>query len=155
MIYDSNKMNNSVVNGKPDDGEKEKLKEIVDGLKCNELVIESLNLEIVKLIRSRKEDYFYDFKIIPHEDNEDLLHDILFLSNNFENKDVYLIFGVDNNYSVVGVDDDIKWNNIYDFLKTVCFAGDKVPDVSVFEFLYKYKRIVIIKCQRSNTVPFI
>ena len=29
-IYDSNKMKNSVVNGKPDDGEKEKLKEIVD-----------------------------------------------------------------------------------------------------------------------------
>lgn len=153
-IYDSNKMKNSVVNGKPDDGEKEKLKEIVDGLKCNELVIDPLNSEIVNLIRTRKEDYFYDFKQIPHEDKESLLHDILCLSNNVENKDAYLILGVDDDYSVVGVDDSIKSNNIFDFLKTLSFAGDKVPEISVFELLYKYKRVVAIKCQRSKNVPF-
>ena len=153
-IYDSNKMKNSVVNGKPDDGEKEKLKEIVDGLKCNELVIDPLNSEIVNLIRTRKEDYFYDFKQIPHEDKESLLHDILCLSNNVENKDAYLILGVDDDYSVVGVDDSIKSNNIFDFLKPLSFDGDKVPEISVFELLYKYKRVVAIKCQRSKNVPF-
>lgn len=153
-IYDSNKMKNSVVNGKPDDGEKEKLKEIVDGLKCNELVIDPLNSEIVNLIRTRKEDYFYDFKQIPHEDKESLLHDILCLSNNVENKDAYLILGVADDYSVVGVDDSIKSNNIFDFLKTLSFAGDKVPEISVFELLYKYKRVVAIKCQSSKNVPF-
>lgn len=153
-IYDSNKAKNSVVNGRPDDGEKEKLKEIVDGLKCNELVIDPLNSEIVELIRTRKEDYFYDFKQIPHGDNESLLHDILCLSNNVENKDAYLILGVADDYSVVGVDDNIKSNNIFDFLKTQSFAGDRIPDVSVFELLYKYKRIVAIKCTSSKNVPF-
>ncbi len=46
-IYDSNKMKNSVVNGKPDDGEKEKLKEIVEGLKCNELVTKTSHTNTV------------------------------------------------------------------------------------------------------------
>jgi len=153
-IYDSNKTKNSVVNGKPDEGEKEKLKEIVDGLKCHELVIDPLNSVIVDLIRTRKEDSFYDFKQIPHGDNESLLHDILCLSNNVENKDAYLILGVADDYSVVGVDDGVKSNNIFDFLKTQSFAGDKVPDISVFELLYKYKRIIAIKCKSSKNVPF-
>ena len=48
--------------------EKEKLKEIVDGLKCNELVIDPLNAEIVDLIRARKEDYFYDFEPMQNEE---------------------------------------------------------------------------------------
>lgn len=153
-IYDSNRTKNTVVNGKPDDGEKEKLKEIVDGLKCHELVIDPLNSVIVDLIRARKEDSFYDFKQIPHGDNESLLHDILCLSNNVENKDAYLILGVADDYSVVGVDDGVKSNNIFDFLKTQSFAGDKVPDVSVYELFYKYKRIIAIKCKSSKNVPF-
>lgn len=153
-IYDSNRTKNSVVNGKPDGGEKEKLKEIVDGLKCNELVIDPFNSEIVDLIRTRKEDYFYDFKQLPHEDKESLLHDILCLSNNVENKDAYLILGVANDYSVVGVNDSIKSNNIFDFLKTLSFAGDKVPEISVYELFYTYKKIVVIKCKSSKNVPF-
>lgn len=61
-IYDSNKTNNSVVNGRVDEVERNQLKLIVDSLKGKDLSINSLNKEIIKLIESRKEDFYYDFK---------------------------------------------------------------------------------------------
>lgn len=153
-IYDSNKTKNTVVNGKVDGEEKSTLKFIVDSLKAKEFVIDPLNAEIVQIIRSRKEDYFYDFKQIPHKNNEDMLHDILCLSNNIENRDAYLILGVSDDYSVVGVDKEWKSNNIYDFIKTQKFAGDHIPEIEVKDIYYKYMRIVVIKCKSSKHVPF-
>ncbi len=153
-VYDSNRTKNSVVNGKPEPGEKEKLKEIVDNLKCDELIIDTLNCKIVELIRTKTEDSLYDFKQIPHKDNESLLHDILCLSNNIENKDAYLIIGVTDDYNVVGVGDDWKSNNIFDFMKSLDFAGDKMPEISVKDLYYKYMRIVLIVCKSSKNIPF-
>ena len=100
-IYDSNRTKNTVVNGKVDKDEKDSLKFIVDSLKAKELQIDPLNVEIVEMIRSRKEDYYYDFKQIPHGNNEDLLHDILCLSNNIENRDAYLVLGVTDDYKII------------------------------------------------------
>lgn len=153
-IYDSNKTKNTVVNGKTEDNEKSMLKFIVDSLKSKEMVIDPLNAEIVDIIRSRKEDYYYDFKQIPHGNNEDLLHDILCLSNNIENRDAYLILGVSDDYTVVGVDDKWKSNNIFDFIKTLQFAGDHIPELEVKDLFYKFMRIVVIKCKSSKYVPF-
>lgn len=52
-IYDSNKVDNTVVNGKVDKEEKDGLKEIIDGIKAKEFVVDPLNEEIISLIRSR------------------------------------------------------------------------------------------------------
>lgn len=153
-IYDTNKSKNTVVNGKADEKEKSVLKCIVDSLKSHELQIDPLNSEIVDIIRSRREDSYYDFKQIPHGNEEDLLHDILCLSNNIENRDAYLILGVNDDYSVVGVDDGWKSNNIFDFLRTQQFAGDHMPDIEVKDLFYKYMRLVVIKCKSSKYVPF-
>ena len=153
-IYDSNKTNNTVVNGKIDDDEKNSLKFIIDSLKSKEFTSDPLNAEIVEIIRCHKEDYYYDFKQIPHGNNEDLLHDILCLSNNLENKDAYLILGVTDDYKVIGVDKEWKSNNIFDFLKTQSFAGDHIPELEVLDMYYKYMRIVVIKCKSSKNVPF-
>lgn len=153
-IYDSNRTNNTVVNGKPDDDERKKLKALVDSLKCKEFIIDPLNKVIIDLIRSHKEDYYYDFKQISHNDNESLLHDILCLSNNVENKDAYLILGVTDDYSVIGVNEDWQSNNIFDFLKSQHFAGDHMPEISVKDLYYKCKRIIVIECKSSKYVPF-
>ena len=45
-IYDSNVVKNSVVNGKCDPEEKEKLKEFVDGFKSNEIQLKDINKTI-------------------------------------------------------------------------------------------------------------
>ena len=153
-VYDSNNTKNTVVNGKPDDEERNKLKIMVDKLKSKELVIDSLNNEIINLIRSRQEKAYYDFKQIPHKDNESLLHDILSLSNNTENSDAYLILGVTDNYDVIGVDEEWNSNNIFDFLRSQSFAGGHIPNIEIKELFYKCKRIVVIKCVSSKYVPF-
>lgn len=153
-VYDTNKTNNTVVNGKASEEEKEKLKIIVDSLKSKELVIDALNKKIVQLIKSKKEDYYYDFKKIVDGYNYKLLHDILCLSNNLENKEAYLIIGVADNYEVVGIDRKYESHNIFDFLKGKKFAGDHIPDIEILEMYYKYKKIVVIKCNSSKHVPF-
>lgn len=153
-IYDSNKTKNSVVNGRVDTDERNQLKEIVDSLKTKDLSINPLNKEIIKLIESRKEDFYYDFKIIPHALDADLLHDILCLANNLENRDAFLIIGVANNYKVVGVEEKWESNNLYDFLKSKKFAGDNIPDVRIHDMYYKYLNIVVLEIKSSRNVPF-
>ena len=153
-IYDSNNTRNTVVNGKSNDEEKNELKFIVDMLKCKELSIDPLNTAIVDLIRSRKEDCFYDFKEVPHKENGSLVHDILCLSNNTENRDAYLILGVSDDYLVKGVEKEWKSNNLYDLLRSLKFAGDHVPEVEGRDIHYMYQRIIVIKCRSSKHVPF-
>lgn len=153
-IYDTNNKKNSVINGKVDDKEKRQLKTIVDELKCKELNIDPINKEIVDLINNRDEKYFYDYKREYHENKEDLLHDILCLSNNTENCDSYLIYGVTDDCEVVGIEEKLKSNDILDFLKSKRFAGDHVPNVEVKNLFYLHHHIGIIICKSSKFVPF-
>lgn len=66
-VYDTNNKKNSVVNGKVDEKEKTRLKEIVDGLKCKELNIDPLNRTVVDLINNKQETFFCDYKMKYHE----------------------------------------------------------------------------------------
>ena len=155
-IYDTNNKNNTVVNGKLESEEGEKLKEIVDKIKCKELLIDPLNEEIVRLINNKQESDFYDYKSQWYEKEkmEDFLHDILCLSNNQNNRDAYLIIGVEDNGNVVGINKEIKTNNLYDFLKSKKFAGDHIPPIEVKRMFYKYKKIDVLVCKSSKYVPF-
>lgn len=153
-IYDTNSKKNSVVNGKAEDVEKRRLKEIVDDLKCKELSIDQINKDVVDLINNKCEKSFYDYKLELHKNNEDLLHDILCLSNNIENRDAYLIFGVSDDYEVVGISEKLKSNDILDFLKSKHFAGDHMPSVEVKNLYYLYNAIGVIICKSSKFVPF-
>ena len=83
-----------------------------------------------------------------------MLHDILCLANNVENRDAYLIVGVKDNYDVIGVDDWRKSNEIYDFLRGQPFAGGHVPEVELRKMYYKYFKIDVMIIKRSKYVPF-
>lgn len=153
-IYDSNKVDNTVVNGKADDEEIEGLKKIVNKIKAKEFVVDPLNEEIISLIRSRKEDYYYDFKREFHKKDEDLLFDIICLSNNLENRDAYLIIGVTDDFEVIGVNEACKSNNIHDFINNKKFAGGFTPEIEIKNINYKYKKLVAIKCKATKHVPY-
>lgn len=155
-IYDTNNKKNSVVNGKCDEEEQKILKHLVDGLKCKEIQIDPLNAEIVKRINERREDFDIDFKRewYSHEKKADLLHDVLCLSNNIENKDAFLVIGVDDDYQVVGITDEIKSNDIFDYIKSKHFAGDRLPELELKKLYYQYKTIYVIVCKSSKHVPF-
>ena len=153
-IYDSNNVKNTVVNGKVDQEEKKMLKKIIDDIKAKEFVVDPINEEIISLIRSCKEDYYYDFKRQFHKKDEDLLYDIICLSNNLENRDAYLIIGVADDFEVIGIDENCKSNNIYDFMKSKKFAGDFKPEIEIKNIYFKYKKLMVIKCKATKHVPY-
>jgi len=155
-IYDTNNKKNSVVNGKCDEEERKVLKNIVDRLKCKEFQIDPLNREIVRRINERHEDFDIDFKrewYLPQK-KADMLHDILCLSNNTENKDAYLVIGVDDDYQVLGVTKEIKSNDIIDYMKSKHFAGEHMPVFELKKLFYQHKTIYVIVCYSSKYVPF-
>ena len=152
-IYDTNKKNNTVVNGKLNVGEEE-LKNIIELLKRKEIEIEPINSLIIDLINQRTETNFYDYKLEMYKDKADMLHDILCLSNNTENKEAYLIIGVNDSGEPIGIDKEIRSDEIFDFMKTQKFAGGHMPEIDVKHIYYKYMRIGVIICKSSKYVPF-
>ncbi len=155
-IYDNNKKGNTVVNGKADDTERKKLKEIIEKLKSKELKIDKLNEKVVELINTKKEEDYFDYKrefIINSEDCS-LLHDIICLSNNINNREAYLIFGVEDDGRVIGLGNKLISNNIQDMLKSKEFAGDVYPEIDVKNLYYLHFDIGVIVCKSSKNVPF-
>jgi predicted HTH transcriptional regulator len=55
-----------------------------------------LSCEIRRLIETRKEGVYWDFKRQHHTNKSDLLHDILCLANANHDGDRYIIFGVED-----------------------------------------------------------
>lgn len=155
-VYDTNHKNNTVVNGKPEANEAILLKELVEGFKRKEIMVDPINKDIVELINSQKEGAYYDFKQqwCEAKKNGDLLHDILCLANNTENRDAFLIVGVTDTYEVIGVADWKKSNDILDFLKSKKFAGGHIPQIELKKIYYKFMKIDVLQIVASSDVPF-
>ena len=50
--------------------------------------------EILRLINLHHEGSYWDFKKQWYSDKCDLLHDIICMANNLENRDAYIIVGI-------------------------------------------------------------
>ncbi len=115
--------------------------------------------EIVgELIRTHREDDWWDFKECHHEDRATLLHDIICLANNRVNRDAYLIFGVrDKTFETVGVENDLKrrnQQNITDFLSDKPFAGQTRPRVEVRTVVIDSHEVDVFIIKNSTDVPY-
>lgn len=115
--------------------------------------------EIAKLISYQQEGDYWDFKKAWHKNKGDLLHDIICMANNLDDRDAYIIIGVDeeNNYSTVDISNDPNrknTQNIVDFLKDKKFAGEIRPLVYVKTLLINQNAIDIIVIQNSYNTPF-
>lgn len=117
--------------------------------------------EIKKLIDLKQEGSYWDFKKQWYDNSKksDLLHDILCMSNNLENKDGLIIIGIDeeNDYDVVDVSDDKNRKNtqkLVDFLKGKNFAGDIRPTVNVETYNIDGKYIDVIVIKNDNHTPY-
>lgn len=120
----------------------------------------SLKNIIQELIELRIEGDYWDFKAKWHENNADLLHDIICMANNIVNRDAYIIIGVtdsksQNGVQIVGVPADNRKNqqNLIDFLKDKSFAGDVRPTVYV-ETIMIEQEIDVIIIQNTIKVPY-
>ncbi|MDD2371132.1 MAG: ATP-binding protein [Firmicutes bacterium] len=116
---------------------------------------------ITDLIDIKQEGSYWDFKRVwyTQENKADLLHDIICMANNIENRDAYIIIGVDeeNDYEIINIKDDINRKNtqkIVDFLKDKKFVGGIRPTVYVKSFLIDFKCIDVIVIKNSYNTPF-
>ena len=119
----------------------------------------ALRYEIDELISLGQEGGYWDFKKQWHENKTDLLHDIICMANNLENRDAYIIIGVDeeNDYSIVDTKDDTNRRNtqkIVDFLKDKKFAGGIRPVVHVEPLDVGKNNMDVIVIENSHNTPF-
>ncbi|MGN8644196.1 RNA-binding domain-containing protein [Catenibacterium mitsuokai] len=70
---------------------------------------------IINLRLLKQEGGYWDFKKQRYDKDykQDMLHDIIFMANNIENRDAYIIIGIDeeNDFSITGVEEDNNRRN--------------------------------------------
>ena len=119
---------------------------------------EKLTELVEELIRTGREDDWWDFKECHHEDRASLLHDIICLANNRANRDSYLILGIrDKTYDIMGVENDPQrknQQNIVDFLSTKNFAGQVRPRVEVRTVFLDSHEIDVFVVKNATDVPY-
>lgn len=121
--------------------------------------MESLKKLIINLISLKQEGAYWDFKREWYESNQDLLHDIICMSNNLVNRDSYILIGIDEDedYIIKDVSNNPNRKNtqkIVDFLKDIKFAGDIRPIVYVETLNFDDDIIDVIVIQNSSNTPF-
>lgn len=110
------------------------------------------------LIRTGREDDWWDFKECHHEDKATLLHDIICLANNRADRDAYLILGVrDKTFEIIGSENDPhrkNQQNIVDFLSAKKFAGQVRPRVEVHTIQLEGHEVDVFIIKNSTDVPY-
>ena len=118
---------------------------------------------ILELINLRQEGGYWDFKKewykSDNKGRQDLLHDIICMSNNLDSRDAFIIIGVneDDNYNLRDVSEDNgrkNTQNIVDFLKDKKFAGGLRPTVYVKSYQISGKTIDVIVILNDNNTPY-
>ena len=116
-----------------------------------------LKIKIKKLIDSHREGAYWDFKQQWYQKNSDMLHDIICMANNLENRDAYIIIGVTDDFQICGVDNDDNrkcTHELTDFLRGKKFAGDFRPMVEVQTISLDGHVLDIIIIKNSDKVPY-
>lgn len=123
--------------------------------------MDSLYDEILELIALGTEGDYWDFKQKWHENNADLLHDIICMANNLADRDAYIIIGVSdgqstNGIQIIGVPEDNRKSqqNLIDFLKDKKFAGGLRPTVYVQTLSVGGKAIDVITVKNTSNTPY-
>jgi len=114
--------------------------------------------EIEKLIMSKREDEYWDFKQSHHSNTADLLHDVICMANNKADRDAYIIFGVmDQTGEIIGVEKDKHRRNqqeLINQLKSKKFAGGVRPRVEIRTLFIDSHEIDVLIIRNSMETPY-
>lgn len=124
--------------------------------------MDDLDLIIEELISRKVEGPYWDFKVKWYSNDDkgkgSLLHDILCMANNLEDRDAYIIIGVENkSCKIQGVQEDPNRRSTADlccFLKDKDFGGEMRPSVRVETLRALKKEVDVIIIEKSNNTPF-
>ena len=111
--------------------------------------------EVKRLIETKTEGDYWDFKAKSHENNADLLHDVICLANSLHNGNKYLILGVDDEYNVCGINPVGRKSqqNYIDFIRSISFAGEYRPSLRVVSYEDGISLVDIIVIADTKNVP--
>ena len=116
---------------------------------------------ILRLIALKQEGGYWDFKKQWYDSGakSDLLHDIICMANNLQNRDAYIIIGVDeeSDYAIVNTLSDRNRKNtqkLVDFLKDKKFAGGVRPVVHVEQIGLHRGNIDVIIIENGQYTPY-
>ena len=118
--------------------------------------------EILELISLKQEGSYWDFKKEWYEVGKqaDLLHDIICMANNLENRDAYIIIGIDeeNEYRVndmTNADNRKSTQMLVDFMRNKKFSGGIRPRVMVEIMQLETGIIDIIVIKNGYSTPYV
>ena len=119
---------------------------------------EELTTIIEKLIQSKREDEWWDFKREHHHDKAKLVHDITCMANSRANRDAYIILGVeDQTFDIIGVENDPNRRNqqgIIDILRSVGYAGSVRPRIELRTISLAQHDIDVLVVKNTFDVPY-
>lgn len=114
--------------------------------------------EIFYKLLNTPEDEYHDFKqqwYDPHNRAE-LVKDIFSFVNTLHHQDCYLIIGVNDQHSIVGIEKDenrLNTQQLTDFIHRLPIANSHEPKVIVDTFSVVHHQIDIITIQDTDDVP--
>lgn len=108
-----------------------------------------LKRKIIELIDSKIEGNYWDFKKQYSDKTQDLIHDILCLSNSNSDSDKYLIYGISDapECKIVGIDNDKNRKNLSDITDTLSkssFIDNQIPTIELVNFKIRKKTIDVL-----------
>ncbi|GAA3918475.1 ATP-binding protein [Litoribacillus peritrichatus] len=115
-------------------------------------------LELIRqLVLEKKEGDWWDFKQQHHSNLLDLLHDILCMANIIYEGERYIIFGVTDDYEIIGLNNDnVRYSqaDILNFLRTKSFANYKIPELKLDTVFIDGKEIDILTIANAAKKPY-
>jgi hypothetical protein len=115
--------------------------------------------KIKYLISLKKEGSFWDFKVEPHSNKINLLHDIVSMANVIHDSDRYIIIGVSNStYKIKGLQKGQKnrkeQSHLIDFIREKNFGGIYKPETEIRTLEIDQKEIDIIVIKNNPYKPY-
>lgn len=105
-------------------------------------------------LSQNKEGDFWDFKQEWHSNIEDLIKDIICFANTVHNEDCYLMFGIADDHSLVGMKNARrKQADILDTISKLSFAGDILPEISVTTVDYEGVELDVLIIHNTDNTP--
>ena len=112
---------------------------------------------IEKLVKGNREGEWWDFKLKHHINLADLLHDVLCMANILYKGDRYIIFGVNDDSEMVGINLEDKRNtqaDILDYFRKMRFANYNIPSVELSTLFFNDKEIDLLTIKNSKNKPY-
>ena len=109
---------------------------------------------VSNLISLQKEGDYWDFKQEWHENMGDLVKDIICFCNTIHDKDCYIIFGISDDFRVIGMKKNRrKQADILDTLSNLKFSGSVKPNIEINTIEYCGKELDILTIKNIEKTP--